>query len=97
MKITPSYANVYDYVIGVCHVDPIEAEINKSGNRYEVFDVSIYDYQEKKFYSQPQKIKNFCKKVSSLRMAKDELTLSQIREACHELSGAELEICLTDG
>lgn len=95
MNIKINSNDIFDYVVKNTQYDPIEKIIDPT--RYEIFDVSIYDHQNKCFYGQSEEYKTFCSQVSQLRKNTNEMMISEIISICRELEEiAPKEINLTE-
>ena len=72
MNIKIKKEDIFDYVVGNSHYDPIEKTIDPT--RYEVFDCGIYDNAAKKTIQQGDDYIHFCSQVSYLKKS-DQLCL----------------------
>lgn len=83
-KIKISVNDIFDYAVGNSNYNPIERCIDPT--RFEVFDITIYDNQNKKSLEQDDKFKFFCSEVSKLRFIAKEMDPREIQSICNELA-----------
>jgi hypothetical protein len=83
-KIKISASDIFDYVVGNSSYDPIERCIDPT--RFEVFDVAIYDNQNKLSLEQDEKFLFFSSEVSKLRSIAKEMDPREIQSLCNELA-----------
>jgi len=83
-KIKISANDIFDYVVGSSNYDPIERCIDPT--RFEVFDVTIYDNQNKLSLKQDEKFLFFSSEVSKLRSIAKEMDPREIQSLCNELA-----------
>ena len=83
-KIKISTNDIFDYVVGNSNYDPIERCIDPT--RFEVFDVAIYDNQNKLSLEQDEKFLFFSSEVSKLRSIAKEMDPREIQSLCNELA-----------
>jgi hypothetical protein len=83
-KIKISTNDIFDYVVGNSSYDPIERCIDPT--RFEVFDVTIYDNQNKLSLKQDEKFLFFSSEVSKLRSISKEMDPREIQSLCNELA-----------
>ena len=83
-KVDINKYDIFDYVVGNSHYDPIEKCIDPT--RYEVYYYFIYDSQEQKRLSQKQDYIIFCHEVTKLKMKTPEMSRREIESLCEELA-----------
>lgn len=83
MNIKIKKEDIFDYVVGNSHYDPIEKTIDPT--RYEVFDCGIYDNAAKKTIQQGEDYIHFCSQVSYLKKSAPNMERKEIDQLCLEL------------
>ena len=83
-KILINKFDIFNYVVGNSHYDPIEKCIDPT--RYEVYDYFIYDSQERKRYNQKQDYVIFCNEVTKLKKNAPDMSQREITSLCEELA-----------
>jgi hypothetical protein len=83
MKIKIKKEDIFDFIVGNSHYDPIEKTIDPT--RYEVFDCGIYDNTTKKILEQGEDYKYFCFQISHLRKSAPNMERKEIDQLCLEL------------
>ena len=83
-KVDVNKCDIFDYVVGNSHYDPIEKCIDPT--RYEVYDYFIYDNQERKRIHQEQDYVIFCYEVTKLKEKTSKMSRKEIESLCEELA-----------
>ena len=83
-KILINKFDIFNYVVGNSHYDPIEKCIDPT--RYEVYDYFIYDNKERKRFNQKQDYVIFCNEVTKLKKNAPAMSQREIESLCEELA-----------
>ena len=76
--------DIFNYVVGNSHYDPIEKCIDPT--RYEVYDYFIYDNQERNRVHQKEDYVIFCYEVTKLKGEASKMSQREIESLCEELA-----------
>jgi hypothetical protein len=82
-QIKVSKEDIFDYVVGNTHYDPIEKCIDPS--QYEVFNTFIYDLSTKMIINQDDTYGTFATQVQDLRRNAPKMDGDEILRICKEL------------